>query len=950
MSNRPVEICDSHDRRQEVRRREYNGIDYIEVSDDQRLINVYCFRKPPATIATQNVRIDGGVRIKSLRAVSVEIRGNGDDQSDYIQIGVDQPGDSSLYTLRLVEADAAGTPTDQPLAGFDVRYAQLDFSFKAGCPSDLDCKVEKLCPPAESPSPEINYLAKDYASFRQLVFDRLALTMPDWQERHVPDLGVAIVEILAYAADYLSYYQDAVATEAYLNTARQRISVRRHARLVDYRMHEGCNARAWIRIATDTDVTNPPLDPAKVFFLAAEERAQGRPATSALVPLENTAASAQAVFAPITTKPISLYASHTVIHFYTWGNRLCCLPAGSTKATLLDQIEFKGNGKSPASKPKHREAEPAKQQSTQSESTANHNSATPQPRILHLQKGDILIFEEVLGPKTANAADADRSHRHAVQLTSVHPSVDPLYGAQILEIEWAADDALPFDLCLSAIGPAPKCEYVPDISVARGNVLLVDHGRLLSDEPLGVVPIAATVEACEGLQHAAIRVSRPGPFRPTLKVPGLTFSQRLPHINSASTALPQEPRLATPWIRVTSIPPMPDGSAPLFRFEDLQDPTNLAIRLAKPSTPSTTQGEGAMLLRGQLSAKVRHQLDQYVTSSPPPLATPLPAAVASSLLAELQGLLRHWIPQPDLLDSHEQDRHYVVEMDDDRYAHLRFGDGDLGCAPEAGESFFATYRVGNPRSGNVGAEAITRLVFQNEVLSGAALQPTNPLPAQGETLPEPIEEVKMFAPGAFRKRLERAITADDYARLAEANAKVQRASATLSWTGSHYEVRVAIDPLGTEQTNRELLSQIAGHLYRYRRMGHDLMVVPAQYVSLDIAMTVCLLPDFLRGHVEGALLDVFSNRILPQGQRGFFHPDNLTFGTSVYLSQLVAAAQAVRGVESVTVTKLQRLFERPNGELESGVLPIGPLEVARLDNDPGFPERGTLRLEVRGGR
>ena len=68
--------------------------------------------------------------------------------------------------------------------------------------------------------------------------------MPDWQETHAPDLGVALVELLAYAGDYLSYYQDAVATEAYLGTARQRISVRRHARLVDYRMHEGCNARA----------------------------------------------------------------------------------------------------------------------------------------------------------------------------------------------------------------------------------------------------------------------------------------------------------------------------------------------------------------------------------------------------------------------------------------------------------------------------------------------------------------------------------------------------------------------------------------------------------------------------------------------------------------------------------------------------------------------------------
>ena len=75
--------------------------------------------------------------------------------------------------------------------------------------------------------------------------------MPDWKETHVPDIGIAVVEVLAYVGDYLSYYQDAVATEAYLDTARQRISVRRHALLVDYQMHEGCNARAWVCLETD---------------------------------------------------------------------------------------------------------------------------------------------------------------------------------------------------------------------------------------------------------------------------------------------------------------------------------------------------------------------------------------------------------------------------------------------------------------------------------------------------------------------------------------------------------------------------------------------------------------------------------------------------------------------------------------------------------------------------
>src|SRR5262249_40899911 len=65
------------------------------------------------------------------------------------------------------------------------------------------------------------------------------------------DTGMALVEALAYAADHLSYQQDAAATEAYIGTARSRISLRRHAKLVDYRISEGSNARTWAYLKLD---------------------------------------------------------------------------------------------------------------------------------------------------------------------------------------------------------------------------------------------------------------------------------------------------------------------------------------------------------------------------------------------------------------------------------------------------------------------------------------------------------------------------------------------------------------------------------------------------------------------------------------------------------------------------------------------------------------------------
>jgi hypothetical protein len=849
-----IQICHDEQRRDQTRARPLYGLDYVEVSDDQLTLTVYFLGKAPQAIAPASVRVEGGRRIRGIQVTHVQLKRQADPElDDYMLVSVDKYGDFSPYTLRIAALDEHGRPTDQPPADFDPRYAQVEFSFKAGCASDLDCLPDKTCPPTPLVEPEINYLAKDYSSFRQLILDRLALIMPDWQERHVPDVGIALVELLAYAGDYLSYYQDAVATEAYLETARQRISVRRHARLVDYALHEGCNARAWVCVETDTDLT--PDDLKGAYFITGYNDAlpvSGNALTTA--GLRDVPASTYEVFEPMSAASLQLYAAHSRMCFYTWGDRECCLPRGATSATLKDELCLPPTSEQPSP-----------------QGAAASASDEPQ-RKLHLNVGDILIFEEVIGPRTGLAADADPTHRHAVRLTSARQDVDPLNGQLIVEIEWDAQDALPFPLCISAIGPAPECAYLQDISVARGNVILVDHGQTISPpEDLGQVPVEQTSAPCDCEGHPGEVMIVPGRFRPQLKKTPLTFAEPLPTSGPASDLLAQDPRLALPQIDLTGSPPRAD------------------------QPPQT------------------------------------------------------WTTRPDLFGSGPDSLDFVVEMDDDRRAHLRFGDGDLGKLPEAGTKFTVTYRVGNGAVGNVGAEAISRIVFP-ETVSGANLSVRNPLPAQGGVDPEPLGKARLMAPSAFRQQLQRAITADDYASLAGQNRKVQRAAAILRWTGSWYEAQVAIDPFGSEQAPPDLLDEIRGYLYRYRRIGHDLAVLPAEYVSLYIQMIVCVLPHYLRGHVKAALLDLLSNRVLPNGKRGFFHPDNLTFGEGVYLSKLVATVQSVPGVETVEVTAMQRQFARPNHELDDGVLPLGPLQVARLDNDPNFPEHGKLVLDVRGGR
>ncbi|OUC14149.1 MAG: putative baseplate assembly protein [Alkalinema sp. CACIAM 70d] len=440
-----------------------NGIDYLEVGADQTTLVVYFVHPLPGSgqdqaipprstpLSTDNLIISGGSRIPTLRIESVTTYGQ------VLLVHVEQPGDLSTYTLQLVQS----TNTAAPPSGFDPQLSQVPFSFWVESFSEFDCRSPAQPPDKALPPPVIDYLSKDYASFRRLMLDRLAITMPQWQERSPADLGVMLVELMAYAADYLSYYQDAVATEAYLGTARRRVSVRRHARLLDYFMHDGCNARVWVVINVEKAFTLPGPDPqqqqpgAQVLTQTVKSSALqqtgalSRPETfqpPVLLPQTKLAAALEAggqVFE--TLHDIDLDPLCNEIRFYTWDDGQCCLPAGSTQATLRETpIEQK----------------------------------TKLHKLLHA--GKVLIFEAVKHPRTGDRETVDRSQRHAVRLTSVKSAIDPLHNLPIVEITWSPEDALPFDLILS--GQDAQGRQIADVSMARGNVVLADAGQTVPIE------------------------------------------------------------------------------------------------------------------------------------------------------------------------------------------------------------------------------------------------------------------------------------------------------------------------------------------------------------------------------------------------------------------------------------------------------------------------------------
>jgi hypothetical protein len=911
--------CHDDSRRRLVRARpELIGLDYLEVDQSLPTLTVYFLGRAPGELGPENWLIEGGRRIRDIRVLESELHPAEDiEEDDRVVLTLDRRGDFSSYTLRLLGVEPV-----------DPRYDRISFSFMLDCPADLDCAPIDACPPPQHPAPEISYLAKDYASFRRLIYDRLALIMPAWQERHVPDLGVALVELLAYTGDYLSYYQDAVATEAYLDTARRRVSVRRHARLVDFLLHEGANARAVVHVGVNTPIVLEPND--LMFFTGLRDWLPQVGLLVMLDQLRDLPMAAYEIFEPARPEPIALDPRHNELRIYTWGQRECCLPPGATSATLVYAWS------PPAPSDVEDSPKGAAQRAAQRAATP---SATAEPQVA-LRPGDLLIFEEVLGPRTGASADADPTRRHLVRLTSVSPIRDTVEDPPIdlLEIEWAAADALPFDICISAIGPAPECVYLEPISVARGNLVLVDHGRRYGPEPLADVELdtARVVCICEG--HVGELETTARRYRPALPRTPIVFRREPPASGPAAQLMNNPPRGALPMVSLRALPPAPGGGEPLFTEGDLADPTLLAHSLGGVETGRL----GA--LRRRLPAALIARLDAL-----DPGAEPSPPLLGE-LRSALETLIEHWDARLDLLASSATGRHFVVEAESDGRAKLRFGDGDVGRRPAAGMRFLATYRIGGGPAGNVGADVITHLALRTGPTPDLQVI-RNPLPAQGGASPEPLAEARLLAPALFHSELQRAIVPADYARIVERDfaGQVQRAAASLSWIGSWYEVLVAVDPVGGEADMR-LLEAIGAHLERYRRIGHTLQVRQANRVPLDIELSVCVLPSFLRGHVRAALADLFSSRVLPDGRRGLFHPDNLTFGEGVAAARLVAAAHKVPGVESARVTRLQRRFEEPRDELERGIVPLGPLEVAQVDNDPSFPEHGRIELKLEGGR
>jgi len=765
-----------------VVRADAQGIERVAVDDQQAQLLVTFFHtilipQESYLLSPASYTLTGGQRLfpHVIKAEVPPPSSPPEPTARQILLTLDGEGDFSIYTLTVSGPD------------IDPLFSSHKLRFRLGCDERFDCRPPVPAPP---PAPElpvvIDYLAKDYSSFRQALLDFVPTRLPAWTERSEADIGMMLLELLCYTGDNLSYMQDRVGNEAFLDTATQRRSVAGHLQLIGYQMDEGASAYTWLQFQVSA-VHN---------LTTTELKISNQP---------KTAAEPLIVFEPLAAARLD--PQHNAIPLYTWDENDCCLPHDTLSAALDGSY---GN----------------------------------------LNVGDYLLFDDGKG------------HRDIVRLTSqpvIAPAPVPSSPpAEITVVTWSPATPLNFDYCTTAL-------------VVRGNLVVATHGETIANPDTFTAPAAG----------------------PRLRL--LLTQGPLAHLDASTLAL----------------------TAPVAA-----------------GAPGST-GSGGF--------------------------TQLAPRSISTLVLTVGDDLTPWQQLTSLLDSGPSDHVYRLEIDDLGDATIVFGEGgtdspdQFGLQPPAGATILANYRVGSGSSGNVASDTLIQAHPSESDTLLWLTSVTNPLPAAGGRDLESRDHARRVAPPLFHDPLV-VVTIADYERAAQEFSQpglqppIQRANAEFRWTGSWLTVTLGVDPQGTAGLTPGLRSALLAYLDTRRLAGYDLEVNSPVFVPVDLILNFCVIPGFRSAAVEQQIELVLSNSVLPSGAKGFFHPDNFSFGDNLYTSRLFAAVMAVPGVDSVRITRLARLHSAfPDNEtqanLRQGFLSAGPDQIIRLDNDRNFPENGVLTVQ-----
>jgi hypothetical protein len=396
----------------------------VRASGAGRFLDVWLYQDPPAALgdpAVWTLTADRGIAPVAISAAAIV-----NLPTAHVELTLAGAPDPTLYRLEVA---------DPPPVEFDPLRTLLPVRLRPDCDALGSCFAVPPAPPPPPASPVHDYLARDWRSLRQALIEFLLQEHPD-ADVSIADPTIAILELFAHLGDLLHYRLDRVATEAYIETARLRSSVRRQTRLVDYRLAEAVSARAFVYVQVA-----PGDAPVAV---AAGDVAADTPGSD----LSFTVESALTARAALGEIPI-----------FDWGEDACCLPEGATECVLVRPTPADSLGANwlvPGDLLAFEVVDPVDRDAHRLWTTRGQAWPVVTPAD---------AFREPLASRTAQV----------VRLIAVEQIADPLLGAglPLFRVAWSQHDALQRSY---AVGIDPG-EGADEVTVARGNLVPAHHGR-----------------------------------------------------------------------------------------------------------------------------------------------------------------------------------------------------------------------------------------------------------------------------------------------------------------------------------------------------------------------------------------------------------------------------------------------------------------------------------------
>jgi hypothetical protein len=787
--------------------------------------------------------------------------------------------------------------------------------------------------------PALRYRIGDFVVFRQAMLDALTARPVSsgnpadpsrpavLTSRAADDYAIALLDLWAYVGDVLTFYQQAIANEAFLRTAVLRESLARLAALIGYEPFRGVAASVWLAFFADKGA---------VVELPAGFQTQSVPPPRALPATFETASS---LSVRDTLNQLTLLGPPSAATFGASGEligdpgqppvvegaKLFFYPAAPVVLPLVvsEQVVTKVSPSSLGKKIQWRSSPGVAASSTVVSRVGRkfkHFGATAPA--------------EYLWPTSATQFTITQSHFEVASSNTI--LLDAVYdglpvGGRILVL---CDSAYIRVATIAAVTQMPAsvgpvsgtCTQVTvsgDAFPAFVDLRLLTMYELLGDDlPFRHETNSDVLPAGTDTIYVA-------------DATGVTKGTQILLVENANADMVT--------VRQDPVPVAGQPGAVLLT-RALSATYTTATTRAYANVLRATHGETQTTqILGDGDASKAWQ--EFPLSVAPVTAVPDSAAergARSTLRVFVDNI--EWTEVPSFYGCAGDAAVFVTRVDETGTLYVRFGDGTTGRRlPTGSRNVQATLRKGLGAAGNVEAGTVSTLL---QTLPGIKAV-TNPLAGAGGEEAEPPATLRENAPSTVIT-LDRAVSLRDYEALALSYPIVAKATAAWADFGSRRGVALTV-AAAAGQSLPQIQPDLRLYLDRRRDPNVPLSIQGATPVYLAFEALVHVLANHKQSVVKAAC-EAALGPALPGGYLSF---DRLRFGQSIFQSALLAVVQQADGVDWV---ELRRFSIWPSAaghgvgavpdRLDAVLIGSGEIAAAVLDDSTHTPG---VRLQYQGG-